>query len=622
MGLLNDSKSRKKTSAFLIQHSNKLIILSFLCGIVWFAALASDVFNNKTYFSENALLPGLVVREFNPRSALSRLLDALKEEASTHPSDILPSAMILGQFRQLGLDVYENNFTVNYPLGSKPVFIGNNLYAVLRAPKVASTEAIVISVPYRDYNSIHENTLPSIALMIELAQAFRRHAYWSKDIIFLVTQFENIGFQAWLDAYHGVSTSEYIKSEKLQSTSGLIQGVINLEISDYYFSHVDIKIEGLHGQLPNLDLFNLVVELCNREEIMTSFQSRFNYYPSKILTWKSWWHNFNTMGRMISLQATGLPSGGHGLFHRFGIQALTLKSVTDKRSGRESVSLIQIGRVLEGTIRSLNNLLEKFHQSFFFYLLPSTRSYISIGLYMPPFALIALPVLIKALYLYLNIQTSDSNNRICPNENNIHYSIAFDTFSLHLLFGMMMLFFPMSLDYIRMLLPFSTKDLLYFILLKIVFLWQLVTYFFNTHYQVTKTEFHFKMCTILLMLGGFLYTLALVNISLALILSLLFVPISVTLQCRGKLSFLQYVYLILINPLVFTYFIVIAQSYINDSNALLWTHLKRAIEGHKNLLLYTIEDMYFFGNWNFKILTLIVLPLWQSLLSIKILKIK
>ncbi|GFS29644.1 glycosylphosphatidylinositol anchor attachment 1 protein [Nephila pilipes] len=413
MGLLNDSDNQKKISAIFMRHSQKLIALSFQCGIIWFAILASDVFNNKTYFSENALLPGLVVREFNPRSSLSRLLEALKEEASVHPSQI-PSAWIQGHFRQLGLDVYQNNFTVQYPFGSRPIYKGNNLYAILRAPKVASTEAIVITTPYRDYDSIHDNTLPSIALMIELAQTFRKHAYWSKDIIFLVTEHENIGFQAWLDAYHDVSTSDYILSEKLQSTSGLIQGVINLELSDYYFSHIDIKIEGLHGQLPNLDLFNLAVELCIREEIPTSFQSQFNFFPSKVLTWKSWLHNYITMSRMILLQATGLPSGGHGLFHRFGIQALTLKSVTEKRSKGDSVTLIQMGRVLEGTVRSLNNLLEKFHQSFFFYLLPSTRSYVSIGLYIPPFALIALPVLIKALYLYLNIQESESNSEICP----------------------------------------------------------------------------------------------------------------------------------------------------------------------------------------------------------------
>ena len=38
-----------------------------------------------------------------------------------------------------------------------------------------------------------------------------------------------------------------------------------------------------------------------------------------------------------------------------------------------------MARVLEGIFRSLNNLLERFHQSFFFYLMPATSRYISIG---------------------------------------------------------------------------------------------------------------------------------------------------------------------------------------------------------------------------------------------------
>lgn len=52
-------------------------------------------------------------------------------------------------------------------------------------------------------------------------------------------------------------------------------------------------------------------------------------------------------------------------------------------------------RVIEGIFRSLNNLLERFHQSFFFYILPATERYISIGLYMPPFGLICAAGLIK-----------------------------------------------------------------------------------------------------------------------------------------------------------------------------------------------------------------------------------
>ena len=54
-----------------------------------------------------------------------------------------------------------------------------------------------------------------------------------------------------------------------------------------------------------------------------------------------------------------------------------------------------VTRVVEGVFRSLNNLLERFHQSFFFYLLPATDRYVSIGLYMPPFGVLALPIVIK-----------------------------------------------------------------------------------------------------------------------------------------------------------------------------------------------------------------------------------
>lgn len=41
------------------------------------------------------------------------------------------------------------------------------------------------------------------------------------------------------------------------------------------------------------------------------------------------------------------------------------------------------GRALEGMFRKLNHLLERLHQSFFFYLLPGLSRFVSIGLYMP-----------------------------------------------------------------------------------------------------------------------------------------------------------------------------------------------------------------------------------------------
>lgn len=81
-------------------------------------------------------------------------------------------------------------------------FTGRNVYGILRAPRGASTEAIVVSAPYRAPTSAHLPTNAGLALMLALAQFCRRQKYWAKDIIFLVTEHEQLGVQAWLEAYH------------------------------------------------------------------------------------------------------------------------------------------------------------------------------------------------------------------------------------------------------------------------------------------------------------------------------------------------------------------------------------------------------------------------------------
>lgn len=74
-----------------------------------------------------------------------------------------------------------------------------------------------------------------------------------------------------------------------------------------------------------------------------------------------------------------------------------------RRSSTQKQNVLKAVRVVEGTMRSVNNLLERFHQSFFFYLLPSSHYYISIGLYMPAFGLVALPLLIQILTIWFSI---------------------------------------------------------------------------------------------------------------------------------------------------------------------------------------------------------------------------
>lgn len=47
------------------------------------------------------------------------------------------------------------------------------MYGILRAPRASSTEAVVLSVPYRPPEAEGERTTGGMALMLALAKAFR-----------------------------------------------------------------------------------------------------------------------------------------------------------------------------------------------------------------------------------------------------------------------------------------------------------------------------------------------------------------------------------------------------------------------------------------------------------------
>lgn len=108
-------------------------------------------------------------------------------------------------------------------------------------------------------------------------------------------------------------------------------------------------------------------------------------------------------------QASGSPNGQHGLFLPYQIPAVTVSAVSGSHSGH---SLGETARVIEGVMRSLNNLQERFHQSFFFYLLPRIDRYFSIGVYMLPFGGIMIAML---------LQVSDNKY--------LHHSNPFDEWS-------------------------------------------------------------------------------------------------------------------------------------------------------------------------------------------------
>lgn len=95
-----------------------------------------------------------------------------------------------------------------------------------------------------------------------------------------------------------------------------------------------------------------------------------------------------------------MPNGNHGLFYRFSVHAVTLESFATQGSNPYRHGFQSMGQIVEGIMRSVNNLVERLHQSYYFYLLLNSGRFISIGEYIPTLGLILVILLIKSYVLW------------------------------------------------------------------------------------------------------------------------------------------------------------------------------------------------------------------------------
>lgn len=103
-----------------------------------------------------------------------------------------------------------------------------------------------------------------------------------------------------------------------------------------------------------------------------------------------------TMFRGMLSQGLGTAAGPHSSFIPYHVDAVTLQPY-----GTGFHDEMAMGRVVEGSFRSLNNLLEHLHQSFFFYLLIQKDRFVSIGTYLPSAMLLAANFSIMAIFLWV-----------------------------------------------------------------------------------------------------------------------------------------------------------------------------------------------------------------------------
>ncbi|XP_058793026.1 glycosylphosphatidylinositol anchor attachment 1 protein [Phymastichus coffea] len=623
MGLLTDPRAGNGEMAkFILKYEKLLCYLLYFAGIIWMMLLALPQFNDNTYYSENALLPGLVKKESNLMPSAKQFHHELLSERERF-SDQMPYAWILAKFHQLHLDVFTHNFTLNYPFRNQK-YTGQNIYGIVRAPRAASTEAIVVSVPYRPITSIHADTTPSIALLLAFAQFCRKQKYWAKDIIFLVTEHEQLGMQAWLDAYHGVTSGHdgVLISGDLTGRAGSIQAALNLELHSMTITSIDVKVEGLNGQLPNLDLFNLAQNMISKEGIRRTFQRRFDTYEKDKV--KKWWYQFYTLMSMILTQATGIPTGNHGLFHRYGIEAVSLEGFDNSKDGAPR-NFYHVGRVVESVVRSLNNLLERFHQSFFFYILPCTDRYISIALYMLSLVLMMAGVFIKAFAIWLRLQDSTTNQtdekKISSNLKNSPQqgtefnvgSIASEILWTHTV-GVSLMASPKFLTSILMHhLSLRTEDAIYYSFSTITLL-SILWPIFNMK-RLSKYSNTALVCVITCVeFATALMCIAMHNFSLAFLAALLYVPIVLAINPKHRVSsrFRKFLYFIwpILHPFFVTTCTIIIYSFINFGDELIKNVLVRSLQATKHAFVLSIIDSMIYGNWFYNVTVALMLPIW------------
>ncbi|BGP43392.1 Glycosyl phosphatidyl inositol protein transamidase complex subunit [Rhodotorula kratochvilovae] len=378
-------------------HVRTLLILA---GLVYTLALPYKDLGRKHYISENALQPGHVNTYWNWADVHVSDINADKvaQWSQASVSTEQRSRSLETAFQELGLSTSQQRYT--FELASNSTLSGINTYAILPAPKTDGAEALVLSASWLSYaknedGSRRVNTR-GVALVLALANYFKKHSMWSKDIIFVISDGYADGAQAWLDSYHGVGQSN-LRAEPLRLTTGAIWAALNLDYPHHSFSHIGIYYEGANGHLPNLDFINSASRILRNTGIPTllhSYDPAASALPSFLAALpfahhpevQRYVHAARNLFHQVALTADGRILGPEGAYGKYRIDAITLHGLPAE--GPHGFHLL--GRAVESLFRSLNNLLERFHQSFFLYLMTSVDSFVAVGNYL------AAPILLGA----------------------------------------------------------------------------------------------------------------------------------------------------------------------------------------------------------------------------------
>ncbi|KWU44358.1 GPI-anchor transamidase [Rhodotorula sp. JG-1b] len=341
--------------------------LLVVAGLLYTLALPHKSLGRGHYVDENALQPGQVNTYWNWADV--HVADRYADNVATW-SELSPdrrSRAIKEAFQELGLPAVQQAY--RFDLSGTSNVSGINTYAILAAPKTDGAEALVLGASWlsRATNEAGERRINvrGVALLLAIANSFKKYSMWSKDIIFVVADGYIDGMQAWLDAYHGNGQSK--------GANGHLPNMDLINSASRILHHTGIQ-PLLHTYNPHDDQHFLINSLSESLPIIVRREA------------KTYLHGAANLFRQVALGADSRVLGPEGSFGRYRIDAITLFGVPAEGPH----GFHALGRATESLVRSLNNLLERLHASVFLYLMTSVDTFISVSNYL------AAPILIGA----------------------------------------------------------------------------------------------------------------------------------------------------------------------------------------------------------------------------------
>ncbi|KAG2020111.1 GPI-anchor transamidase [Coprinopsis cinerea AmutBmut pab1-1] len=408
----NPSESRIRRRQAVIQKLTKRVpyirILLLIIGYLWVLALPLPELAKGVYMDENALSPGHVKPRLGWAEVHSadRWLEQLERLRDDNATSEQRAQYIVDEFTKLGLSgaTQKYKFTM-----ANETITGVNAYAVSSSPRISGTEAMVISASWlsRRGEGNGDLNLRGVATVLALAKYLKSYSSWSKDLVFVIGDGYLDGMQAWLNGYHNADQKN-LEAEPLQYPSGVIWTALSIDYACHSFSHLGVFHEGVNGRLPNQDLINGFERLARwtvGSPVVMYDHAEVPPAPSwipqivqKHPRFEVYWQRALNVLRHFGYQARGRPSGIHGLFHRHRIDAFTIYA----NCATGPHGFYAMGRIVEATLRTMNNLLERLHASFFFYILTGSYTFLKIGSFIPSAILIGVSMLFQGLTSWVN----------------------------------------------------------------------------------------------------------------------------------------------------------------------------------------------------------------------------